>query len=101
MLVRVQEPVVECTPQIQWLLQLKPLGMALPYNSSNPAVSKDKQDECQAVGTAMQQPLAKDLKPLDIVTRKFGNARRLIAVLEDPPMQSPGHRKGGKYHINY
>ena len=36
----------------------------------------------------MQQLLAKDLKPLDIVTRKsLENALRLIAVLEDPPMQ--------------
>lgn len=61
---------------------IEALGMALPYNSSNPAVSKDKQDECQAVGTVMQQLLAKDLKPLDIVTRKsLENALRLIAVL--------------------
>ena len=61
---------------------IEALGMALPYNSSNPAVSKDKQDECQAVGTAMQQLLAKDLKPLDVVTRKsLENALRLIAVL--------------------
>ncbi len=61
---------------------IEALGMALPYNSSNPAVSKDKKDECQAVGTAMQQLLAKDLKPLDIVTRKsLENALRLIAVL--------------------
>ena len=61
---------------------IEALGMALPYNSSNPAVSKDKQDECQAVGTAIQQLLAKDLKPLDIVTRKsLENALRLIAVL--------------------
>jgi dihydroxy-acid dehydratase len=61
---------------------IEALGMALPYNSSNPAVSKNKQDECQAVGTAMQQLLAKDLKPLDIVTRKsLENALRLIAVL--------------------
>ncbi len=61
---------------------IEALGMALPYNSSNPAVSKDKQDECQVLGTAMQQLLAKDLKPLDIVTRKsLENALRLIAVL--------------------
>ena len=61
---------------------IEALGMALPYNSSNPAVSKNKQDECQAVGTAMQQLLVKDLKPLDIVTRKsLENALRLIAVL--------------------
>ena len=61
---------------------IEALGMALPFNSSNPAVSKDKQDECHAVGAAMQQLLEKDLKPLDIVTRKsLENALRLIAVL--------------------
>jgi dihydroxy-acid dehydratase len=61
---------------------IEALGMALPYNSSNPAVSQDKQDECMAVGAALKNVLEKDLKPLDIVTRKaLENAMRLIAVL--------------------
>jgi dihydroxy-acid dehydratase len=61
---------------------IESLGMALPYNSSNPAVSQDKQDECMAVGAALKNVLEKDLKPRDIVTRKaLENSMRLIAVL--------------------
>lgn len=61
---------------------IEALGMALPYNSSNPAVSQDKQDECMAVGAALKNVLEKDLKPRDIVTQKaLENAMRLIAVL--------------------
>jgi len=61
---------------------IEALGMALPYNSSNPAVSQDKQDECMAVGAALKNVLENDLKPRDIVTRKaLENAMRLIAVL--------------------
>jgi dihydroxy-acid dehydratase len=57
-------------------------GMALPYNASNPAVSKDKKEECAHVGTYLKTLLEKDLKPRDIVTRKsLENALRLIAVL--------------------
>ncbi|MDA0773580.1 MAG: dihydroxy-acid dehydratase [Bacteroidetes bacterium] len=61
---------------------IEALGMALPYNSSNPAVSKDKQDECLALGVALKALMEKDLKPRDIVTEKsLENAMRLIAVL--------------------
>ena len=57
-------------------------GMALPYNASNPAVSKDKKDECAKVGVYLKALLEKDLKPRDIVTKKaLENALRLIAVL--------------------
>ena len=45
-------------------------GMALPYNASNPAVSKDKKEECGALGAYLKNLLEKDLKPRDIVTRK-------------------------------
>ena len=58
------------------------LGMALPYNSSNPAVSDQKIEECMALGPAMKNLLEKDIKPLDIVTKKsLENALRLITVL--------------------
>jgi len=58
------------------------LGMALPYNSSNPAVSDKKIEECKALGPAMKNLLEKDIKPLDIVTKKsLENALRLITVL--------------------
>ena len=56
--------------------------MALPYNASNPAVSKDKKEECLVLGTHIKNLLELDLKPLDIVTKKaLENALRLIAVL--------------------
>ena len=61
---------------------IEALGMALPYNSSNPAVSPDKKVECERVGSALRHLVEQDLKPKDIVTRKsLENAIRLIAVL--------------------
>jgi dihydroxy-acid dehydratase len=61
---------------------IEALGMSLPYSSSNPAVSKEKIEACKAVGVAMKHLIEKDLKPLDIVTKKsLQNALRLIAVL--------------------
>ena len=61
---------------------IEALGMALPYNSSNPAVSPDKKAECERVGSALHHLVEQDLKPKDIVTRKsLENAIRLIAVL--------------------
>ena len=57
-------------------------GMALPYNASNPAVSKDKKEECGELGAYINNLLELDLKPRDIVTAKsLENALRLIAVL--------------------
>jgi dihydroxy-acid dehydratase len=61
---------------------IEALGMSLPFSSSNPAVSKEKIEDCKAVGVAMRQLVEKDLKPLDVVTKKsLENALRLIAVL--------------------
>ena len=61
---------------------IEALGMSLPYSSSNPAVSQEKIEDCKAVGEAMRRLIEKDLKPLDIVTKKsLENALRLIAVL--------------------
>ena len=34
---------------------IEAMGMSLPYSSSNPAISQQKQDECKAIGQAMQQ----------------------------------------------
>jgi dihydroxy-acid dehydratase len=57
-------------------------GMALPFNASNPAVSKDKKEECKVLGKYLKNLIEKDLKPRDIVTRKsLENALRVIAVL--------------------
>ncbi len=58
------------------------MGMSLPYNSSNPAVSDDKGAESDRVGRAINYLLDHDIKPRDIVTRSsMINAMRLITVL--------------------
>jgi dihydroxy-acid dehydratase len=61
---------------------IEALGMSLPYSSSNPALSEDKQKECAAAGKAIRLLLEKDIKPSDIMTRKaFENAVTIIMVL--------------------
>ncbi len=61
---------------------IEALGMSLPYNSSNPAISKNKEEESVAAGRAMRLILEKDIKPKDIVTKKsLENAIRLVTVL--------------------
>ncbi len=61
---------------------LEALGISLPYNASNPAVSFEKQEECTKIGAAIRNLLEKDIKPRDIMTFKaFENAMRLITVL--------------------
>jgi len=58
------------------------MGMSLPYNSSNPAESHDKEAESDRVGHAINYLLDHDIKPRDIVTRSaMVNAMRLITVL--------------------
>ncbi|MBX2827958.1 MAG: dihydroxy-acid dehydratase [Flavobacteriaceae bacterium] len=61
---------------------IEALGMALPYNASNPALSDQKKNESVAAGEAMRILLEKDIKPSDIITRKsLENAVRLVTVL--------------------
>jgi dihydroxy-acid dehydratase len=61
---------------------IEALGMSLPYSSSNPALSPEKQEECKAAGRYIQQLLEQDIKPRDIMTRKaFENALTLIMIL--------------------
>ena len=61
---------------------IEALGMSLPYSSSNPALSVEKQQECKEAGKAIRLLLEKDIKPKDIMTRKaFENAVALIMVL--------------------
>jgi len=56
--------------------------MSLPYSSSNPALSKEKQAECEAVGKAIKILIEKDIKPRDIMTIKaFENAITVVMVL--------------------
>ena len=61
---------------------IEALGMSLPFNSSNPALSSDKQDESVRAGEALSLLVEKDLKPKDIVTKAaLENAIRLVTVL--------------------
>jgi dihydroxy-acid dehydratase len=61
---------------------IEALGMSLPYSSSNPALSEDKQKECAAAGKAIRLLLEKDIKPSDIMTKKaFENAITIIIIL--------------------
>ncbi len=61
---------------------IEALGMSLPYSSSNPALSEQKQAECIAAGKAIKVLLENDIKPSDIMTRKaFENAIVTIMVL--------------------
>lgn len=61
---------------------IEALGMSLPFSSSNPALSDEKQAECLAAGKAIRILLEKDIKPSDIMTRKaFENAIVTIMVL--------------------
>ena len=63
---------------------IEALGMSLPFNSSNPAVSNGniKEEESVKAGEALRLLLEKDIKPSDIVTKEsLENAFRLVTVL--------------------
>ncbi len=61
---------------------IEAMGMALPYSSSNPAVSPEKSEECRQAGKAIYHLLKEDIKPLDIMTRKsFENAITMVMAL--------------------
>ncbi|NNF36379.1 MAG: dihydroxy-acid dehydratase [Saprospiraceae bacterium] len=61
---------------------IEAMGMSLPYNSSNPAISNDKKVECDRIGSAIDYLLTHDVRPRDIVTKaSMENAIRLITVL--------------------
>ena len=63
---------------------IEALGMSLPFNSSNPAVSDGniKEQESVKAGEALRLLLERDIKPSDIVTKEsLENAFRLVTVL--------------------
>jgi len=61
---------------------IEALGMAMPYNSSNPAIGKEKQHDAINSGKALRTLLEKDIKPSDIINRKsLENAIRLLTLL--------------------
>ncbi len=61
---------------------IEALGMSLPYSASTPAEIPEKLDECFRAGAAIRHLLERDIKPLDILTRKaFENATTIIMAL--------------------
>jgi dihydroxy-acid dehydratase len=61
---------------------IEALGMSLPGDASNPAVSRDKVEECARIGKAIRNLMQKNIRPRDIMTRKaFENAMTLLTVL--------------------
>jgi dihydroxy-acid dehydratase len=61
---------------------IEAMGMSLPYSSSNPAESDEKQNECLEVGNSIKVLLEKNIKPSDIITKKsLENAFTLVTVL--------------------
>lgn len=61
---------------------IEALGLSLPYSASNPAMSKEKKEECLDVGKFLKVLLEKDIKPSDILSKKsFENALTVVIVL--------------------
>lgn len=61
---------------------IEALGMSLPFSSSNPALSFEKNQECLDAGKAIRLLLEKDIKPKDIMTKQaFENAMTMVVVL--------------------
>src|SRR6187431_3370384 len=61
---------------------IEALGLSLPFSSSMPADDPGKVAECRNAGAAVRLLLERDLKPLDILTRKsFENALAMIMAV--------------------
>jgi dihydroxy-acid dehydratase len=61
---------------------IEALGMSLPYSSSYPAESPEKENECRRIGGCMLRLLERDIKPRDIMTiEAFENAITLVMAL--------------------
>ncbi|MGA9270032.1 MAG: dihydroxy-acid dehydratase, partial [Lutimonas sp.] len=61
---------------------IEALGFALPYNSSIPAENPNKEKESELIAKAIKNLLEKDLKPLDIITKKsLENAVAVVNAL--------------------
>ncbi|NIL93668.1 MAG: dihydroxy-acid dehydratase [Woeseiaceae bacterium] len=61
---------------------IEALGMSLANSSAQEAVSQQKKDDCRRAGEAVVELIRKDIKPLDILTRKaFENAIAVVIAL--------------------
>jgi len=52
-----------------WGIALEAMGLMLPGSSTNPAISDEKQQECQQLGSAITHLLETGIRPRDILTR--------------------------------
>ncbi len=61
---------------------IEALGMSLPYSSSNPALSNEKQNECIEAGKVIRVLLEENILPAHIMTFKaFENAITMVMAL--------------------
>lgn len=61
---------------------IEAMGMSLPYSSSAPALSPEKQDECERAGKAILHILEKNILPLQIITKQsLDNAMVMVTAL--------------------
>jgi dihydroxy-acid dehydratase len=61
---------------------IEALGMSLPGSASNPAISKEKLNDCEQAGIAVMNLLRKGIYPRDIMTRQaFENAITVVMAL--------------------
>src|SRR5580700_6215590 len=61
---------------------IEALGMSLPYDASNPAVSAAKERESFLAGKALVRLIEKNIRPRDIITRRsLENAYTLVLAL--------------------
>jgi dihydroxy-acid dehydratase len=61
---------------------IEALGMSLPYDASNPAVSSAKEREAFLAGKALVRLIEKNIRPRDIITRPaLENAYTLVLAL--------------------
>ncbi|HJT77843.1 MAG TPA: dihydroxy-acid dehydratase, partial [Gemmataceae bacterium] len=61
---------------------IEALGMSLPYDASNPAVSSAKEREAFLAGRALIHLIEKDIRPRDIINRQsLENAYTLVLAL--------------------
>ena len=61
---------------------IEALGMSLPNSSAQAAISTDKKLDCERAGAAVLNLIERDIKPLDILTKKaFENAITVVIAL--------------------
>ncbi len=61
---------------------IEAMGLSLPYDASNPAVSAAKEREAFLAGEALVQLIEKDIRPRDLITRRsLQNAYTLALAL--------------------